>query len=104
MFATYIIPHVACFSICLKFNKNIRCSEKLIFFFIFIRKNKGRAYRWRKKEPIVSDITCKGTAVSNPPENAEEMTSFQYLKMFWDDEICDHLVYHTNLYSTHMEL
>ena len=28
------------------------------------------------------------------------MTSFQYLKMFWDDEICDHLAYHTNLYCT----
>ena len=28
------------------------------------------------------------------------MTSLQYLKMFWDDEICDYLAYHTNLYST----
>ena len=28
------------------------------------------------------------------------MTSLQYLKMFCDDEICDHLTYHTNLYST----
>ena len=28
------------------------------------------------------------------------MTSLQYLKVFWDDEICDHLAYHTNLYST----
>ena len=28
------------------------------------------------------------------------MTSLQYLKIFWDDEICDHLAYHTNLYST----
>ena len=28
------------------------------------------------------------------------MTSLHYLKMFWDDEICNHLAYHTNLYST----
>ena len=74
MFATYITPHVACANICLKFNKTIRCSEKFILF-IFTRKSKERAYRWRKKEPIVSDITFKGSAFSNPPENAEETTS-----------------------------
>ena len=30
----------------------------------------------------------------------QEMPKKMHLKMFSDDEICDHLAYHTNLYST----
>ena len=74
--------------------------RKVYFLFIFTRKSKEHAYRWRKKEPIVSEIAFKGSTFSNPPENPKEMTSFHYLKMFWNNEICDHLAYHTNLYST----
>ena len=62
-------------------------------------KNKKCVYRWRKKEPIVFNTSFKGKGFSPPTENAAEMTPLQYLKLFWDDNILEHIAHHTNLYS-----
>lgn len=63
-------------------------------------KKKPRAYRWRKKEPVVFDTSFKGSNFSPPPDNADKLTPLNYFKMFWNDEINAHLSHHTNLYST----
>ena len=36
---------------------------------------------------------------SRPQENTAEMTPLQYFKLFWDDNILEHIAQHTNLYS-----
>ena len=62
-------------------------------------KNEKCGYTWKKKEPIVFDTSFKGKEFSPPPENAAEMTPLQYFEVFWDDNILEHIAYHTNLYS-----
>ena len=61
--------------------------------------NEKRVYRWRKKEPIVFDISLKGKELSPPPEIAAEITPLQYFKLFRDDNILEHIANHTNLYN-----
>ena len=63
-------------------------------------KKNPRAYRWRKKEPVVFDTSFKGSNFSPPPDNADKLTPPNYFKMFWNDEINARLSHHTNLYST----
>ena len=58
-----------------------------------LNKNEKRVYRWRKKEPIVFDTSFKGKEFGPPPENAAETTPLQYFKLFWDDNILEHIAY-----------
>ena len=62
-------------------------------------KNEKRVYRWRKKEPTVFDTSFKEKEFNPPTENAAKMTSLQYLKLFCDNNILEHIAHHTNLYS-----
>ena len=43
---------------------------------------KPRAYRWRKKEPVVFDTSFKGSNFSPPPDNADKLTPLNYFKIF----------------------
>ena len=53
--------------------------------------------RWRKRETVQYNTTYKGEPFPLPPE--PEMTPFQYFKQMSDDQLIDHLVEQTNLYS-----
>ena len=61
--------------------------------------NEKRVCRWREKEPTVFGTPFKGKEFSLPPKNDAEMTPLQYFKLFWDDNILEHITHQTNLYS-----
>ena len=61
-------------------------------------KNEKRVSMWRKEVPIVFDTSFKGKEFSPPQGNTAEMTPLQYFKLFWDDNILEHVAHHTNLY------
>ena len=61
--------------------------------------NEKRICRCRKKEPIVFDTSFKRKEFKPPLENAAEMISLQNFKLFWDNNIFEHIPHHTNLYS-----
>jgi len=52
---------------------------------------KKRIYRWRKKEPPISNISSFDN-FTNPPKESTEWTPLRYFKQFWDDSITDMLV------------
>ena len=61
--------------------------------------NEKQICKCRKKEPIVFDTSFKRKEFRPPLENAVEMASLQYFKLFWDDNIFEHIPHRTNLYS-----
>lgn len=54
-------------------------------------------FRWRKRKPLVVDSKFLGDPLPPPPE--KELTSLEYFKSFFDDDLINHLVEQTNLYS-----
>ena len=58
---------------------------------------KKTVYRWRKKEPPMFNRTFQGDEFSLPAR--DDMTPFEYFKLFWNDSITQNLVEQTNLYS-----
>ena len=58
---------------------------------------KTQSMCWRKRQPLVYDVTFKVEPFPPPP--VEEYTPLQYFKQFFDDALIDHIVEHTNLYS-----
>ena len=53
--------------------------------------------RWRKRNPVQFDVKYSGPQFPQPPD--EELDPLQYFKMFFDDELFEHLAEQTNLYS-----
>ena len=58
-----------------------------------------RVYRWRKTEPPAIDASFKGHEFKDPPDEAENITPQTYFCVFFADNILDHIVEQSNLYS-----
>ena len=64
------------------------------------KKNSEKSvFRWRNREPPVTNSDFKGAAISLPPQDFDQLTPFWYLTQFWDIGMTNHLVEQTNLYS-----
>ena len=61
-------------------------------------KESKRVYRWRKKQPPVSNF-LEINPFSQPPENVEKWTPLTYFRKFWSGGITERLFDQTNLYS-----
>ena len=57
----------------------------------------NQSLRWRKRETVQYNTTYKGEPFPPPPE--PDMTPFQYFKQMVDDQLINHIVEQTNLYS-----
>ena len=57
----------------------------------------NQSLRWHKRGTVQYNTTYKGEPFPLPPE--PEMTPFQYFKQTFDDQLIDHIVEQTNLYS-----
>nr|XP_047143108.1 piggyBac transposable element-derived protein 3-like [Hydra vulgaris] len=56
-------------------------------------------FRWRNKEPPLSNFEFSGAGFSQSPQCYDEMTPLTFFKLFWDDSITNTLVGQTNFYS-----
>eukprot|EP00795_Rhopilema_esculentum_P007115 gene7117-12768_t len=64
------------------------------------KKNSEKSvFRWRNREPPVTNSDFKGAAISLPPQDFDQLTPFWYFTQFWDIDMTNHLVEQTNLYS-----
>ncbi len=61
------------------------------------KNKKDPVLRWRKKTPVEMKTAYIGEPLPEPPQ--DEMTTLQYFKLFFDDELIHHIVDQTNLYS-----
>ena len=60
----------------------------------------NQSLHWRKRETVQYNTTYKGEPFPPPPE--PDMTPFQYFKELFDDQLIDHIVEQTNLYSVQL--
>ncbi|XP_028417996.1 piggyBac transposable element-derived protein 2-like [Dendronephthya gigantea] len=60
-------------------------------------KSKETSYRWQRKLPADVDTMFTGAPFPDPPEN--ELTPIEYFKQFFGNELLDHIVDQSNLYS-----
>eukprot|EP00794_Sanderia_malayensis_P019357 gene19357-21277_t len=64
------------------------------------KKNSEKSvFRWRNREPPVTNSDFKGAAISLPPQDFDQSKPFWYFTQFWDIDMTNHLVEQMHLYS-----